>query len=763
MNDIAPKPETHPQNQWQSRASELADHAIHNLSNRDDAMGAYGSSGAYCHKITDDIPEARENEILRRLKSHFNGRTIGGLYPQSKPDESGQWVARFGCIDLDLKQDHPRKEFRRLRNIDYALHIMRKLESAQLRCVIEDSNGRGALHVWFWLNESIPVVRLYGFLTWLVSDAEHHGFEQSFQRVDENEQPRFLPDGNPDMGDDRPETFPKQSLPTGKGLGNFIRLPGRHHTHDHYSRCWGDGDWLSEDDSVDAWLSLPASDVSLIPEVTADENEHPKPARTTKEVTINAKEKLGTLAERTIDTERWCDLLEGSGWNKIGDNGGAESTWTRPGKKGGVSATLNFKGNNLLHVFSSAVSGLDADQNYGKWRFYLGTNGFENRQVEAAKAYLPVDVVAEHDRKSLEDWKEKQKLDENGKPDSQSNPSRTFAGKSAAELWDLADQPVEWLVEGVFSCDQPTIFGAKQKSLKTTLLTDLAVALASGMPWLGKFKIPKKRRVLFVTGEASEAAAIRKVRRAAESRNLRRQDFTDSLRIEAIAFPTLPSKSDCEAVGEAVKEHGIEVVLLDPLYMGLQGVNTANLTEVGPALRMFMQYCRPANVMIAHHVKKTASFDDAPNLEDLSQAGIAEFAGNYWLMGRMSEYTGDGMHTLAIRAGGRDEQFHLLKLEFDERAWTSEFSSLQGHRDDQQNRKETVRINALTAKILTELGRYPSGISESKLAGAVGTRAERGAFQTALGELEGRGVIICLREFKPDRSKVTKGWMLAQK
>ncbi len=43
---------------------------------------------------------------------------------------------------------------------------------------------------------------------------------------------------------------------------------------------------------------------------------------------------------------------------------------------------------------------------------------------------------------------------------------------------------------------------------------------------------------------------------------------------------------------------------------------------------------------IAHHVKKTATFDAAPNLKDLSQAGIAEFAGNCWLMGRLTEYTG---------------------------------------------------------------------------------------------------------------------------
>ena len=99
-------------NAWQSRAAELADHAIQHLSNRDDAMGAYGTQGAFCRKITDKIPEARQNELLRRLKSHFLARTLGGVYPQSALDADENWFARFGCIDVDLKSDHPNKEHR---------------------------------------------------------------------------------------------------------------------------------------------------------------------------------------------------------------------------------------------------------------------------------------------------------------------------------------------------------------------------------------------------------------------------------------------------------------------------------------------------------------------------------------------------------------------------------------------------------------------------------------------------------------------------
>jgi hypothetical protein len=317
----------------------------------------------------------------------------------------------------------------------------------------------------------------------------------------------------------------------------------------------------------------------------------------------------------------------------------------------------------------------------------------------------------------------------------QSSAARTFTGKSAAELWSLADQPVAWLVDNVFSCDQPTIFGAKQKSLKTTLLTDLAVSLSSGLPWLGRFNVPQKRRVLFVTGEATEAAAIRKVRRAAQCRNLCQDDFTNNLRIEARRFPTLPSLADCMAVASAVKEHNIEVVILDPLYMGLQGLNTANLTEVGPAMRQFMEHCRPAGLIIAHHVKKSASYDDAPNLEDLSQAGIAEFAGNYWLMGRMNEYTGDGLHQLAVRYGGRDEQFGLLKLDFDERNWIANFSDLLEHRKTTQSAKEVGRVEQQMTSIRGYLTRNGGVATLAELAESLGTKHGREPFRQLIDQL----------------------------
>ena len=176
--------------------------------------------------------------------------------------------------------------------------------------------------------------------------------------------------------------------------------------------------------------------------------------------------------------------------------------------------------------------------------------------------------------------------------------------------------------------------------------------------------------------------------------------------------------------------------------MGLEGLNTANLTEVGPAMRRFMAACKPAEVIICHHVKKTASFNDAPNLEDLSQAGIAEFAGNYWLMGRMSEYMGDGQHEIAIRTGGRDDQFHLLKMDFDELAWRTEFTDLVNHRENKKQRRENEQMGKWRLMILKHLKRNNGQASIASAAEACGTKRSREVFQNVLGEMEEHEEII---------------------
>jgi hypothetical protein len=98
-----------------------------------------------------------------------------------------------------------------------------------------------------------PTPRLFWFLRELVSNHANYGLST------------------------RPEIFPKQSRlnpkPDGRGAyGNWVRLPGRHHTREHWARVWNGSEWIEGERAIDFLLSIQGDPVSLVPE--HDERAH---------------------------------------------------------------------------------------------------------------------------------------------------------------------------------------------------------------------------------------------------------------------------------------------------------------------------------------------------------------------------------------------------------------------------------------------------------------------------------------------------------
>jgi len=276
----------------------------------------------------------------------------------------------------------------------------------------------------------------------------------------------------------------------------------------------------------------------------------------------------------------------------------------------------------------------------------------------------------------------------------------TFAGIDAGELAQYVDAETDWLVDGIFAADQPTIFGAASKATKTTQLVDFSVAVATQTPWLNSFNVSKSRKVLFITGESNYRGVSKRILRALKSRNLKWSDIAGKLRVEAVEFPNFPSPRDREAITADVEKHGFEVVIIDPLYRGLQGLDTFRMAEMGEAIIQFVKACRPASVIISHHVIKNAAREmGPPALEDLSGAGLAESAGNWWLLGRNEPYKFDRRHDLSVVFGGRDEQAGIKRIVFDESEWTFEVSCGQDIKEQRKRESAEREQKAKEAKI----------------------------------------------------------------
>jgi putative DNA primase/helicase len=65
----------------------------------------------------------------------------------------------------------------------------------------------------------------------------------------------------------------------------------------------------------------------------------------------------------------WGQILTPHGWEAV-FAAGDETYWRRPGKDRGWSATTNYRGSDLLYVFSTSVAGFASERGYGKFGAY---------------------------------------------------------------------------------------------------------------------------------------------------------------------------------------------------------------------------------------------------------------------------------------------------------------------------------------------------------------------------------------------------------
>ncbi len=108
----------------------------------------------------------------------------------------------------------------------------------------------------------------------------------------------------------------------------------------------------------------------------------------------------------------WGDILGRNGWTFVYEQNG-EGYWCRPGKRGAVSATTNYQGSGLLHVFTSSTA-FEPEGNYSKFGALavleysgdfaaaaraLRAQGY-GRQLaaEPAPTLTPDDLAAEYER-----------------------------------------------------------------------------------------------------------------------------------------------------------------------------------------------------------------------------------------------------------------------------------------------------------------------------------------------------------------------------
>ena len=219
-------------NAWQVNAKEMAAWGWDRITVKRDRYGRYCTEGGALWSQSELSVEIME--------AHFSGDVTIGLGVTSLDDE---------CILIAWDLDNHVSDEATNVNLKYATLIMDRLRELGFQPLIEDSDGKGGIHVWLFFSSRIPASVAFHFARWVVRDHKDYGVEKI-------------------------ECFPKQPSvqKTKKRCGNYIRTPGKHHKRDHWSRFWGTEDWLSLTDSVQLLLSLDGCDPTLIPALEVDES-----------------------------------------------------------------------------------------------------------------------------------------------------------------------------------------------------------------------------------------------------------------------------------------------------------------------------------------------------------------------------------------------------------------------------------------------------------------------------------------------------------
>ena len=211
---------------WRRHAGALADWASARIVVRRDVYGTYYRDG-------DEFRQATAHAALTRdlLIRHFEGHLVVGLHLISTDNRCLCFTADIDAHDGDAQADPDR-------NWRCAVEATKLLAGYGLHALVLDSNGRGGYHVRAFLKKSAPAA-----VAWWLGRQVRAALEAA---------------GFPPI-----ETFPKQGEVTlDRPYGNWIRLPGRHHKRDHWTRVAGSapGEWLEGEAAVRRLLGVAGDD-----------------------------------------------------------------------------------------------------------------------------------------------------------------------------------------------------------------------------------------------------------------------------------------------------------------------------------------------------------------------------------------------------------------------------------------------------------------------------------------------------------------------
>ncbi len=217
---------------WAAKAQALAQWTIVHLVNRSDQWAQYlpAEQRSYSRIVRIAPPKQMRGQVSLTpdlLVRHYTGANVGhliGLHAKGL-DNTARWI----CIDLG-EQD-PSAPATPAATRRAALAWFDTLKEQGFHPILEDSNGRGGYHLWVIFGDRIDSGTAWTFARTLVS----------------NYADLSLPVA--------PKLYPRRAQTEGVNAKDWVRLPGRHHSHNYWSKIWNGAQWLEGAEAIQAILA----------------------------------------------------------------------------------------------------------------------------------------------------------------------------------------------------------------------------------------------------------------------------------------------------------------------------------------------------------------------------------------------------------------------------------------------------------------------------------------------------------------------------
>lgn len=198
----------------------------------------------------------------------------------------------------------------------------------------------------------------------------------------------------------------------------------------------------------------------------------------------------------------------------------------------------------------------------------------------------------------------------------------------AADIREHAADDPPWLIESLWGAGAVGVIGGSPKSCKTWLALEMAVAVASGRPCLGRFPVPRPGPALVFGAEDAPQQLKHRLEGLARARGA---DFrTLDVRLIVESSLRLDCAQDLQRLRLTLARHRPKLLVLDP-YVRLQRADENDVRQVSAILSALRELSRSfqAAVALVHHARKNGG--------DLPGQALRG-SGDFWAWGDSNLY-----------------------------------------------------------------------------------------------------------------------------